>query len=85
YLGKASLSGQVEARWRMSKRWGAVAFGGSGWAAESVSNFGRDESVKSYGFGLRFEVLPAKRINLRLDLARSDADEAVYFSVGEAF
>jgi hypothetical protein len=85
YLGTASASGQVEARWRFYKRWGLVAFGGSGWAGSSFSASGEDETIPSYGAGVRFEVLPAKRINMRLDFARSDDSDAVYFSVGEAF
>ena len=39
----------------------------------------------SYGVGVRFSVLPAKRVNVRLDLARSKDDDAIHLSVGEAF
>jgi hypothetical protein len=85
YLGTSSASGQVEARWRAYKRFGLVAFGGSGWAGSSFSSAGGDETVTSYGAGLRFEVLPAKRINLRIDFAWSDDDEGIHVSVGEAF
>jgi len=41
--------------------------------------------VTSYGTGIRFEVLPAKRINLRIDFAWSDEDNGIHVSVGEAF
>jgi len=85
YLGKASASGQLEARWRAYKRLGLVAFAGRGWAGSSFSTSGGDESISSYGAGIRFEVLPAKRLNMRLDFARSDDDDAVYLAVGEAF
>mgnify|MGYP000653398253 CR=1 FL=1 len=54
-----------------------------GWPTLAESQDG--ELVPSLGVGLRFMVLPAKRINLRLDYARSDGGEAIYFSVGEAF
>jgi hypothetical protein len=30
-------------------------------------------------------VLPAKRINIRLDYAQSENSDAIHFSVGEAF
>ena len=85
YLGRSSASGQVEARWKLSKRWGVVGFGGGGY---SRGNFSRDERtwIPSYGAGLRFTVLPAKRINMRLDYARSkDGSDAIHFLVGEAF
>lgn len=85
YLGKSTASGQVEARWRLGKRWGLVGFGGSGWVGSSFSGIRENESIPSYGVGLRFTVLQAKRINMRLDFARSRDSEAIHFSVGEAF
>lgn len=85
YLGNSSLSGQFEARWKFHKRWGVVAFGGHGTATDAFSDPGEDESTRSYGAGIRFEVLPAKRLNMRLDFARSDDDSGIYLSVGEAF
>ena len=85
YLGKASYSAQAELRWRMSKRWGLVAFGGAGEGADSFSGFRDRASIPSYGAGLRFSVLPAKRVNMRLDYAKSRDSDAIHFSVGEAF
>lgn len=85
YLGKASYSGQAEVRWRMSKRWGLVAFGGAGEVADSFSGFRDRASIPSYGAGVRFSVLPAKRINMRVDFAKSRDDDAIHLSVGEAF
>ena len=84
YLGERSASLQGEARWRMKGRWGLVAFAGGG-TADAPEGVIEENVVPSYGVGLRFEVLPAKRINVRLDYARSDGRDAVYFSVGEAF
>ena len=85
YLGAASYSGQAELRWRLSKRWGVVAFGGGGEVANSFGGF-RDRSlIPSYGAGVRFSVLPAKRVNMRLDYAKSRDSDAIHFSVGEAF
>jgi hypothetical protein len=85
YLGKTSASAQVEARWRMSKRWGTVAFAGSGYVGSSFSGIRDYDNIPSYGLGVRFTVLQAKRINVRLDFARSRDDDAVHLSVGEAF
>jgi len=85
YLGKQSITGQIEARWRISKRWGLVGFAGAGRITNSFSEQGDDESVPSYGAGVRFMVLKSKRINLRVDFARSDDSDAMYIGVGEAF
>lgn len=85
YLGESSASAQVEARWRMSERWGAVGFVGGGYTVESFSESRDRELIPSYGIGVRFMVLQSKRINLRLDYARSTGSDAFHVSVGEAF
>ena len=85
YLGKASYSAQVELRWRMSRRWGLVAFAGAGEVADAFSGFRDRASIPSYGAGVRFSVLQAKRLNMRLDFAKSRDSDAIHFSVGEAF
>ena len=85
HLGRTSVSGQIEGRWRVKGRWGLAAFAGSGWVGSSFSEAGRDQTVPSYGVGLRYEVLPAKRVNLRLDFARSRDSDAIHLAVGEAF
>jgi len=85
YLGKVSGSGQVEARWRLNKRWGLVGFAGTGYVGKSFSGIRDNETIPSYGAGIRFMVLQAKRINLRIDYARSTGSDAIHISVGEAF
>lgn len=35
YLGKASTSGQAEARWQLSNRWGIVGFAGAGYGDDN--------------------------------------------------
>ncbi len=85
YLGRTSASGQVEARWQMSKRWGLVGFAGAGYYGGSFNELSEREAIPSYGAGIRFMVLPAKRINIRLDAAWSTDSNAIHLSVGEAF
>lgn len=85
YLGLASVSGQAELRWRAYKRFGLVAFAGGGWAGDSFATAGDDETTPSYGAGIRYEVLPAKRLNMRLDVGWSENSNGIYLSVGEAF
>lgn len=85
YLGKVSAAAQAELRWTMSRRWGAVGFAGAGFAGRTINERGENDTIPSYGVGVRFTVLPAKRVNLRVDFARSRDSEAVHVSVGEAF
>lgn len=85
YLGQESASGQVELRWRAYKRLGLAAFGGAGWAGNTLATLGGEETTPSYGAGIRYEVLPAKRLNMRLDFGWSDNSNGIYLSVGEAF
>jgi len=70
---------------RLSLR-GSVAFAGGGWVEDSFGNHGEDKTIPSYGVGLRWMVLESKRINVRVDYARSDnGNSAWYLSVAEAF
>jgi hypothetical protein len=85
YLGIASARGQIEARWRMSGRWGLVGFAGGGYIKNDYSEVNDRELIPSYGVGLRFAVLKSKRINIRVDWAQSTDSNAVHLSVGEAF
>jgi len=85
YLGRSSVSGQAEARWRMSERWGLVGFGGVGYVTSPFSEIRGRTAIPSYGLGIRFMVLPAKRINIRVDYGRSTDSNAIHLSVGEAF
>lgn len=85
YLGKQSASTQLEARWQATPRWGAVAFAGVGWVGNALIEDDERDPIPSYGLGIRFMVLPAKRVNLRVDFARSDDSDAIHVSVGEAF
>ena len=86
YLSRQSLQAQAELRWRFHKRWGAVAFAGAGRVNDSLGGNGEDETIPSYGVGLRWMVLESQRINIRVDYARSDdGNSAWYLSVAEAF
>jgi len=85
YIGRHSAMGQAELRWNFHKRWGAAAFAGWGWAGNSFAEQGDDQNTPSYGVGGRFMVLPSQGINIRVDLAWSEDDEAIHLSVAEAF
>ncbi len=85
YLGKTSASAQAEARWTAWRTIGFVGFAGAGLSRRSYVQAFEDDLIPSYGVGLRWMVLKSQRINLRIDYARSDNQDAWYLSVGEAF
>ena len=85
YMGDAAVRGQFEARWQLCKRWGLVGFAGAGQIHNSLSELRDRDVIPSAGVGVRFAVLPAKRINIRLDYGRSEDDDGIYLSVMEAF
>ena len=63
-----------------------VGFAGAGRVEDLFCGQGKDETIPSYGVGVRFMVLESQRINLRIDYGRSDkGNEAWYLSVTEAF
>ena len=85
YLSQRSASAQVEARWRPFARFGFVAFAGGGINDRDYGDFRDDDVVPSYGVGVCWMVMKAQRINMRVNYARSDNQDAWYFAVSEAF
>ena len=85
YMGLSSVVAKVEGRWRLSERWGLVAFTGAGQLTESFTGGDDYDIVTNYGAGIRFMVQKSNRVNLRLDYGRVDNDAAIMLSVGEAF
>ncbi len=89
YKGRNMIASQAELRWRFYRKWGAVAFGGTGsiWGNE---NNGEEEFERAWlpsaGLGLRYMVSREKKINVRLDYAIGvDGNQGLYFGVMEAF
>jgi len=89
YKGRNMIASQAELRWRFYKKWGAVAFAGSGsvWGNDNNGEEGFERDwLPSAGVGMRFMVSPEKKINLRLDYAIGvDGNQGIYFGVMEAF
>jgi hypothetical protein len=85
YMSRTSASAQAEGRWRAFKRIGFVAFLGGGLSERNYTELRDDTLIPSYGLGIRGLVLQSQRINMRLDYARSDGQDAIYLGVTEAF
>ncbi|MBO5962393.1 MAG: BamA/TamA family outer membrane protein [Alistipes sp.] len=80
---------QAELRQNIYKRLGAVAWGGAGNVFHDFQSFSWDETLPTYGVGLRYEV--RKGVNLRLDYGfgcrdnRGKLIHGALFSINEAF
>jgi outer membrane protein assembly factor BamA len=85
YRDKAMIAAQAEWRWTFYKRFGLVAFAGTGQVAPSWSEFARDGFVPGFGGGVRYMLTEKYRVNVGIDYARGRDSDAWYFVVGEVF
>jgi len=85
YRDKVYMATQFEFRWRLTQRWGLVAFGGVGEVGGNFQSF-RLRSVKpSWGLGARFMLDVQELLNVRADFARGRDTDGMYFNAKEAF
>lgn len=86
YREKHHLAVQAEYRFPLWQKFGMAVFGGVGDVYNKMANFDSADLKGSYGIGLRFKILPASRVNLRLDYGRgSGGSSGIYLGIGEAF
>lgn len=85
YRDKASLTTQLEYRWKFYRKWGMVVFAGVGQIGPSLGDMSTDHLLPSYGAGIRFMASDEQRINLGIDYARGKDSSAWYFRIVEAF
>jgi len=98
--GTKKMRGYWEGRFRDKKLWmlqteyrlplfwrlGAVAFGGMGSVAPTISEFSEQEVHFSYGAGLRVRLSEREKINVRIDVGIDETGNWFpYLTVGEAF
>ena len=78
---------QTELRMPISEKWGVVAYGGAGNVARDWQNLTARTIKPAWGFGGRYRISNAQKVNLRLDLAwgRETPNPSVYLSLAEAF
>ncbi len=85
YRDKVLYAFQAEYRWRFYRRFGLVVFGGMGDVSPAFDNFDVSEIKPSYGLGLRYMILPERRVNLRLDFGLGKDTNGIYINIIEAF
>ncbi len=85
YRDKVYMATQAEMRFRLTNRWGLVAFVGAGDVAGNFDGFQLKRIKPSYGFGMRFMLDTTELLNVRADFARGRDTEGMYFNAKEAF
>ncbi|QKT03363.1 BamA/TamA family outer membrane protein [Ectothiorhodospiraceae bacterium 2226] len=85
FRDRDGLTLQSELRFPIWRRISAVAFLATGDVAPRLTELSPSDFKWTGGAGLRYRVSATERINLRLDVAVSEEDTAVYFALTEAF
>ena len=81
YQGKSAGVVEVELRYQFAKRWAVLGFTGEGWTDERDLADETADEIDAFGFGVRFEALPAKNVWVGLDLARGPEEDAFYIQL----
>lgn len=85
YQDRQMIAGQVEYRLEITKRFGAVAFGGVGEVANSISEMTYDDLLPAGGVGIRYVLAEKNHVSIRFDYAWGRNGSQYYLTVGEAF
>ena len=85
YRDELFLAGQVEYRFPIKGRLGAVGFAGLGDVAPDFPGFEMRDVKTTLGGGLRFAFNKDEKVNLRMDIGFGRSTNGVYFGLEEAF
>ena len=86
FRDRAAVALQGEFRTPVWRRLGAAAFFGAGEVAEGLGEFRANEVRTAGGFGLRFALSHAERLNIRIDQGVGQGGSSgTYITLGEAF
>jgi len=85
YVDNIAMTLELEPRFQITDRWGAVVFGGVGQVADDISDLSTDDTVFAVGAGFRYLIARKRGIQAGIDVAYSDGDTAFYITVGSAW
>ena len=85
YQDKFLLATQLEYRWSFYKKWGMVAFAGTGGVAPSLSDMDWGNGLPAAGIGIRYMASEEYATNIGIDYAVGVDGGVFYFRIGEAF
>ena len=81
YSGESAGVVEFELRYQFAKRWAVLGFTGEGWTDERNLADKTADEIDAYGFGVRWEALPAKNVWVGVDLARGPEEDAFYIQL----
>ncbi|MDX2191555.1 MAG: BamA/TamA family outer membrane protein [Bacteroidota bacterium] len=80
------IGGQTEYRFPIFWKFGGVVFVGTGQVFGNFLDYTNDKLKISVGTGIRFELLPKEKLNLRFDVGWGNNNQFNYYlTVGESF
>jgi outer membrane protein assembly factor BamA len=86
FRGNQVYALQSEYRWMFNNsKFGMVGFAGVASAVENFSDIFNSELLPGVGAGLRFQLIPALKINIGVDAGVGKNDYSLTFRIGEAF
>ncbi|MDD7805554.1 MAG: BamA/TamA family outer membrane protein [Endozoicomonas sp. (ex Botrylloides leachii)] len=82
YQGSASSAVQAQINYNITPRWLIDTFGGIGSAAKKTGDLYSHNDHSAYGIGFRYLIARRYGINMGVDVAKSDDDQAIYLNLG---
>ncbi len=82
YQAKNVLDTEIEARYQVTDRWSLVPFAGVGAAATDIDEFKDSKPRWAGGIGIRYLIAQKLRMHYGIDMAKSEDDWAIYFTLG---
>jgi hypothetical protein len=85
-LDQNLISGQIEFRSRIGKRFGYTVFAGVGGVANGFGGFNSDATVSAGGVGLRYRLSKGVPLDFAFDVAfNSNGETTSYITIGQRF
>ena len=85
YQGEEVAQAEAELRWQFWKRISLVGLGGLGSAWNDLGDFRHQETISTYGAGLRYEIARRYGLHLGADVAFGPDDPILYIQFGSAW
>jgi glucose/arabinose dehydrogenase len=85
YQGEEVAQAEMELRWQFWKRISLVGLGGLGSAWNDLGDFSNEETVTTYGAGVRYEIARRYGLHMGADVAFGPDDPILYIQFGSAW
>jgi len=85
YQGTSVTQGEAEVRWQCWQRFSLVGFGGVGTAKNDRAANERNQTVHTYGIGMRYLIARKFGLHMGLDVAFGPDQPVFYIQFGSAW